>query len=508
MTPVFQLRKIAIYLLVLPVALFVGYLLSQPDSKSTFFFIGMLMCLGALPWLMKWHHALLIFACNATINVFFLPGQPDLWMLAAFISLFFSVWKRTISRRSELVLVPSLSIPLLLLGVLVLVTAKARGGIGLQSLGSSSVGTRRYISLIAAIVVFYALSYQKITKKRALVWVSLFFASGTIAVMSDLIYLAGPNFYFLYNFFPANLAWFQASYDFMGGDTVLRLEGVASASVAFCCFMLARYGAREILDLTRPWRLAIFLLAVILGFFGGFRGRLILIVMFFVVQFCLEGLWRTRWLPILLGATILIGAVVLPFTAKLPGSFQRVLSFLPVEVDASVRRDAEGSIVWRTEMWQALWPEVPKYFWLGKGYSFSQSDLYLTQIAQARGIERGYATAMLTAEYHHGPLSVIVPFGIWGALIFLWFVAVGIWVLHRNYRWGDKELQKVNTFLLTYYLVRACYFFTLYGSLYSDMVVFTAVLGLSVAVNGGVRNKRNLVVAGEKGVVGRLEESY
>ena len=94
----------------------------------------------------------------------------------------------------------------------------------------------------------------------------------------------------------------------------------------------------------------------------------------------------------------------------------------------------------------------------------------------------------MSGDYHNGPLSVIIPFGIFGCIGFIWFLAAGGRTLYRNYKFGDPALVRINRFLLAYYCMKIIMFFTVFGSLYSDFVGFTGVVGLSVALNWGVRS--------------------
>ena len=77
--------------------------------------------------------------------------------------------------------------------------------------------------------------------------------------------------------------------------------------------------------------------------------------------------------------------------------------------------------------------------------------------------------------------------GIFGAIGFLWFLAAGFRVLLNNFRHGDLELRTINTFVLSYFIARTIYFFFIFGSFYSELAIFTGLLGLSVSLNGGVR---------------------
>jgi hypothetical protein len=493
MTNAPQLNKIIIYCLILPFVVLIGFVVAQTDSFMSQLILAAVLMIGSLPLLMKWHHSLLILSWNAAVQAFFLPGQPGLWIVLVFVSLFFSIWQRSVSGKTSFISVPFLTWPLVILALIIIITAFARGGIGLRSFGSSTIGARRYLTTIAAILGYFALSYQAIPKRRAIFYGSLFFLSGISAAVCDVLYAAGPGFYWLFYVFPPELARAQAAADYMGPDAVFRTEGVAWASVAFYCFMLAKYGIRGVLDWHRPWRLILLLLVIVAGLFGGFRSRLIVVGLFFLIQFYLEGLWRTWLLPVLLGVGITILGAILPFMDKLPPAVQRSLSFLPGNIDPSVRTDADGTMRWRLEMWQMLLPEIPEYFWLGKGYTFSASDQYLTSQLEVRGLAKNYEMMALVGEYHNGLLSLILPFGIFGTIAFIWLLVAGWWALFRNYRYGDPELRRINTFLLTFYTGRCLFFFLIYGSLHLELALFTGTAGLSVALNNGVKRKSRAV---------------
>ena len=139
-------------------------------------------------------------------------------------------------------------------------------------------------------------------------------------------------------------------------------------------------------------------------------------------------------------------------------------------------------------MWKAVIPQIPSYLLLGKGYSFDQQDMQMIRsgmtaagdtIADAQG-------SLLAGDYHNGPLSVIVPLGIWGGIGFLWFIAAGIKVLRQNYRFGDPAHERINRFLLVAFIAKTIGFFLVFGSLYSELIVFTGMVGLSVSINGGM----------------------
>ncbi len=491
MITVAQLRNLLIYMVVFPLMLVAGMFLATPHDFQGIAFVGLLFMAATLPLVLQWHHVILITTWNAAMNAFFLPGQPDFWVAMAFVSLLFSILKTGLDKKTRLQYEPSVAWPLVFIAAVVVFTAVMSGGFGFRVFGGAAHGAKRYIFLLGAVVGFFALSCVKIPKERAQLYAGLFFLSGVTAMMSDLIYMAGPSFYVLYYLFPVKLAIQQAASEGGAADSVFRLEGLAWAMVAFYCFMLVRYGIRGIFDIRRPWRLAFFFLAIGASLFGGFRGRLVIMAMLFGLQFYFEGLFKRRLGYVLLTICMLTFCSVLPFANKLPLSVQRSLSFLPVNVDPVARQDADETIQWRLDMWRIVWPEVPNYLWIGKGYTYSPTDYFLMEEAERRGMAKNYETALIVGNYHNGPLTILVLFGIPGMVGFIWFAVAALRVLWRNYKYGDPAMLRANTFLLTFFITQLAFFTLFYGQFAEDLFIFTGVVGLSIALNGVA--KRRLV---------------
>ena len=105
------------------------------------------------------------------------------------------------------------------------------------------------------------------------------------------------------------------------------------------------------------------------------------------------------------------------------------------------------------------------------------------------GILENYEEALLAGDYHSGPLSVIVPFGIAGALAFLWVLGAGWWVLLSNFRYGPPGLRRANTVLISYYAANCVAFFFIFGAFNAQLCYFLGAAGLSISLNGGVRKR-------------------
>jgi len=332
---------------------------------------------------------------------------------------------------------------------------------------------------------YFALTARRIPPERAGLYVALFFLGGVVSLIGDLFSIAPSWSRFIFWFFPPDP---NAFYAFQVGET--RLGGVALAGAAIWCFLMARYGIRGIFLSGRLWRPFMFFLPFSLIFLGRFRYQFIFVGLVFTLQFFLEGLHRTRLFPIFAWVGIMAMVAIVPLASKLPFTVQRTLAILPLQLDSEARRDAQDSLDWRVNMWKALLPKVPQYLLLGKGMAITPeeyNEMMGTSLGIAAGtFDPGQDPMALSYDYHNGPLSVLIPFGLWGGIAVLWFFAAALWVMYRNFRYGDSLLQTINSFLFAAFMVYVFQFLVTGGGLSTDIAKFAGVLGLSVALNGGV----------------------
>lgn len=481
-------RKLLILALILPIAALVGYLLADPTEVESLAILGVVVCALVLPWVLKWHHPMLVFSWNASLIVFFLPGSPYLWMLMAVISLGVTALNRFLDPNFRLINVPLITWTLLLLGLVVILTAQLTGGFGIRSLGGSVYGGKKYYYIWFAILAYFALSCRPIPAAKASLYSGAFFASGVTAAFSTLVYVAGPAAWVLYSIFPTDGAMHMVTQDF-GGDMfapgISRWSGFSFAGVAVFPLFFMRYGIRGLMDYTRPWRMTALLLVLGISMLSGFRSMLGLFGLLCIVQFWNEGLFRSRLFPVLLFAGFLGFVALIPLARHLPLSMQRSLSSLPIPVSQVARGDAEVSTKWRQDMWKMAEPEVGRYFWLGKGFTASSRAYFMESESVKLGLARDYEMMILVGDYHSGWRSVMIPFGIWGMLAFLTFLGAGLRVLWINRSKGDPKLQRINLFLLSYFIAKGVFFFAIFGALSSDLFTFTGIIALSVSLNGG-----------------------
>jgi hypothetical protein len=468
----------------LPLAVLIGYFLAEPMELGSIAVVVVVLGILCIPLLMKWYYPVLVFCWNATIVPAVLPGRPSLWSIMAFVGLVLATLTRAINPKARFLSVPSLTRPLLLLAAIAVATGLMTGGFGARAMGSEHYGGSRYFALMAAIAGYFVLTSRRIPPSRAGIYVACFFLSGLTSAIGNLAAAAGPQFYFLFSIFTSGWATDQLAAQNAVSVGMVRIGGLMVASGAAYSYLLARFGIRGLLDLKRPWRLGFFMAAVAAGLFGGFRSYVALFALTFLVLFVLEGLHRTRYLPALLGVVLLGSVIVLPHANRLPMVTQRALSFLPGRFDPIALRSAETTLDWRFEMWREVLPEVPRYLFRGKGFGFDSDDLYLASIAQRRFQSEYLAGTITAGDYHNGPLSILIPLGIYGMIAFLWFLIAGVRVLYRNYRYGSPDYRNLNSLIMAAFIARALFFFTGFGALVSDMAVFAGLLGMSVAING------------------------
>ena len=105
-----------------------------------------------------------------------------------------------------------------------------------------------------------------------------------------------------------------------------------------------------------------------------------------------------------------------------------------------------------------------KVFVVGEGLRIDPEELYLCGPGWRRGGGLDLQASMVAGDYHSGPLSTIIPLGLWGAIAFLWLLGAGVKVLYRNYRYGDPALQNINAFFLAFFIAQSILYFGVFGA--------------------------------------------
>lgn len=493
------IRSLIIYGLCLPLAIYLGYVVANPMDRVSFAVVVTVVVLPLLPILLKWHHLLLIASWNMSMVLFFVQGSPLLWMAMTAISLLLTILQQILKRDVVFASVPSITWSLLFLTFVIIVTAKLTGGIGIASFGGASVGGKRYVQLFCAIAGYFAITAYHIPKERALLYTALYFLGTLSLIVGSLAPWMPGGLQFLFALFPVeNMAALTGS----GSTENLRLGGVTFASVGMLCYILARHGMKGLfsfgerwrflplqfqggLGVNQPWRILFFIAIAAVGLAGGYRSVPILFIMIFFCLFIFEKLHRSNMAPILLFVGVLLTVICLPFVQKMPLMVQRSLSFLPIEVNPLAKDAAEDSSDWRLKIWREVVPTIPQYLIVGKGYGMDAREMEMSEAFRDANSSDDGSGAIAASDFHNGPLSLIIPLGIFGVIGFLWFLTASIKTLVNNYRHGDPEHHQINTFLLAYFLTKTLFFFAVFGGFQNDLAIFVGLTALSVSINGG-----------------------
>ena len=495
--PAAAMRMLITYVICIPLAVLVGYLLTNPLDYGTLGFLGLVIAFVISPVFIKWHYPLMVFSLSSPIVLFFLKGSPPLSQVMVVLCLSIAIINRILRSEQGFISIPCITWPLVFTLVVVVFTAELTGGIGFHSLGGDAGvvgGGRKYLAIFVGVATFYALCSRTIAPHERRLYLMLFFLPTALGLVSDLFsYLPYPLKYINLIVPPSGYSMDSGVVADAGIISFKRFGGFSAAGGALLTFMLARHGVQGMLGGKSLWRLALLLILVLITLFGGFRSGVINLAMTLGLLFFFEGLYRTRLLPVLVMGLVMICILVVPFAGKLPLSMQRSLAFLPLtNLDSEIVIDAQGSTDWRLNMWSFLWPQVPKYLLLGKGFGLTKDDYTLmgqgNALANAtEAFDPTSAGLAVSSDYHSGPLSTIIPFGIWGAIAFLWLTLAGLRLLYLNYKYGEPELHTINRFLLVFAIVHWVGFFFIFGAYANDVGYFAMIFGFSVALNGGMR---------------------
>ena len=130
---------------------------------------------------------------------------------------------------------------------------------------------------------------------------------------------------------------------------------------------------------------------------------------------------------------------------------------------------------------------------MGKGFTYSGGEMEWVQQMGTR--ISAVEWALVGSWYHSGPLTLLVCLGLPGTITFVWLlVASGRW-LKRQWITSRPELRTINLFIYALFLERGIFFLVFYGQIELDLILFTSLVGLSLAING-VPARRSLVSSG------------
>lgn len=356
-------------------------------------------------------------------------------------------------------------------------------GFGLRIFGSGQWGGMGYVKLFVAAGFLITSRYIRLTPKQLKTAIVLMLIMSFIPALAQLTFLASGGaiyhqYYFIQAYLPGLLGSLEASET---GEGVVRYQLFSSVSITIlmATLVFCRFRGLQLIP-----GLLLLGLAVGLGALSGFRGVILniagTIAFYLILQ--AEG-QRMRRLAQMAAAGAVILLLLYPFARHLPNSMQRAISILPgIDISAVARVDAEGTTLWRLELWKMAWADVPNYLWVGKGYAINPEDI-MSISARVDGILGAY----LAQDYHSGPLSLLLVFGVGGFITgsgFLVFSAVE--AFRRTKRLGkDPFIRRFYMVFLARYIYSVFSFFFVFGDARESFVnafVLLAILHLASRV--------------------------
>src|ERR1051326_3893985 len=199
------IRTLLIYSICLPLAIFLGYIIAQPDpirDYSTYVGVGLVIFILLLPLFLRWHRLMLLASWNGCTLLYFMPGRLDLFTALVWLSFVIVIAQSITNPRTRFISVPSVTRPLVFVAVVVIVTAKLCGGIGFGAFGSDTLNGRKYVLIITAIVAYFAIVSQPIPPYKAVLYTVLFFSSAITFAIGDLAPLFPQSLWYIFWLFP------------------------------------------------------------------------------------------------------------------------------------------------------------------------------------------------------------------------------------------------------------------------------------------------------------------
>ncbi|MDF7825425.1 O-antigen ligase family protein [Pontiellaceae bacterium B12227] len=171
------------------------------------------------------------------------------------------------------------------------------------------------------------------------------------------------------------------------------------------------------------------------GFIGlsGFRSRLVSFIVLSGGFFFFYTASRRAFVmkAILLVCMFWIGIIAV--SSSLPLGLQRAVSFVPgAKIDFLQARSAESSSEWRLEIWKECLGRAPEYLLVGRGIAFDVMDT-VSELGTNDVQMQSQWFMFLVHNYHSGPLTLLIDYGLPGLLSMLF---IHIFFIGKCFRYG------------------------------------------------------------------------
>ena len=160
----------------------------------------------------------------------------------------------------------------------------------------------------------------------------------------------------------------------------------------------------------------------------------------------------------------------------LPTVMVRAFSWLPGFADVNAQETSQ----WRLELWLlSVTKELPSYLWIGKGLT----QTYANRI-NIYGYDAKYVDFIDSINYHNGPLSIMICFGV---PAFIFFLISHIMTIKRIFNNRNSicfeqsnKLSVLLSSMIAAYLTNIFIFFFIYGDLTVSFIFLHTVAAIIV----------------------------
>ncbi len=352
-------------------------------------------------------------------------------------------------------------------GAILVMLIVARGS-GFRLLGSSKWGGMVYVTHFALVAFFFFSRRFELSAKQLKVALLFMVLLAGISPIVDFLFIkTGGKLSMMYSFFRTvqfeALAEGMSAYRYGG---VFRLFSAVSLGQLLPMLTLVLLGAGKI-----RWPLALLLwcFSLFLILISGYRSSVIILGLFTLMYiFC--GRWQAKWRwYFMLGGLTLLGYVgVIIFARDMPLTVQRIVSFLPlVEVKSEALASAVGTLEWRQELWKRAVLDIPRYFWMGKGFVFDSAE-FDRILATVHWWADNIEYQIWTRNYHNSMLSLMLDLGAFGAVtVVALIISIAVLMMRQLRRpWHDPLLYRCAVGVAAYNFTVILLFLT---SIYGDV---------------------------------------
>lgn len=339
-------------------------------------------------------------------------------------------------------------------------------GFGFRFLGDDNWGGLRYVELFIMLALVLNAKATILTplewKKTILIGLLFTF----IPFLSELLFIVSRGIiWHHYYFVNVQIATFGAFVRETAGHELVRLQSanrLGTFLLISSLFFLVH----------RPKKLflfsAFYLAALLLIGLSGHRSGFFDLIFFpWIVGLIYFKKNVVQYLTVSTAGLVAVLILIYSVAIFLPLQFQRAVSWLPgIQVANIARDDAEGTLEWRFDVWDAAFLELrqnPDYLLIGKGLTYSSHE-YMALEHSGR-LYGNYSWAIITSTYHQGVISLLVILGIPGLIAGVLFLGLGLYdnrpsQINDSY---DSDLKSVHMLVFAYTSLLVAKFFTIYG---------------------------------------------